>query len=127
MNIYNTIVVALVTLWSCLSSAVPDEQKATELEKKTTLEVNRGFFEAFNLPREKNWVYQLAESGQLQQRCYLNSQDSFEVGASLVFQNISMECIEINQTTRVFWPQRWVELCKHENSPYHDCILRHLN
>lgn len=127
MNCYNVIVVSLMIFWSSLLYAKSDEFKATELEKQRTIEVNRAFFDAFNLPREENWVYQLADKGQLQPRCYLNGQESFEVGSNLNFKGTPMECIEINRTTRVFWPLRWVEVCKRENSPHHDCIIRHLN
>jgi hypothetical protein len=88
---------------------------------------NSAYYDAFNQPRESNWVLQKIDAGTMQRGCWLDPDTFFPVGAEHVIEGLTMECIEIGRSTRVFWPSRWIAFCHTTGLDYGRCMVERFN
>lgn len=99
----------------------------TEHEQHMVTTTNSAYYDAFNQPRENNWVLQQIDAGTLRRGCWLDQDTFYPVGSEQVFEALRMECIEIGKSTRVFWPSRWVDFCQTTGLDYGRCIVERFN
>ncbi|GEM81208.1 hypothetical protein [Vibrio superstes] len=118
------LLVVVLSGFNAQASEGPIHAKDSEVSAVKT--INKPYFDAFKGSVEDNWVYQLSNNNQLQAHCYLSKNESFAIGEKTNYTNIQMECIQIGQSTRVFWPTRWVEHCQSVGKPYNQCIMEEI-
>jgi hypothetical protein len=99
----------------------------TDHERQMVTKTNSAYYEAFNQTRENNWVLQKIDAGTLQRGCWLDQDTFYQVGAEQVFEGLTMMCIEIGKSTRVFWPSRWVAFCQTTGLDYGRCLVERFN
>jgi hypothetical protein len=99
----------------------------TEHERQMVTKTNSAYYEAFNQTRENNWVLQKIDAGNLQRGCWLDQDTLHQVGAEQVFEGLTMKCIEIGKSTRIFWPSRWVAFCQTTGLDYGRCLVERFN
>ena len=124
--------IALAVTFSIYGTAQPLMNPASKLsptqhELRMVSAINSAYYEAFNLPRENNWVLQKIEAGTMQRGCWLDQDTFYAVGAEEIFDGLSMECVEIGQSTRIFWPSRWVAFCKKSGISLGRCMVERFN
>ena len=128
----STVLVALAAAFSIYSTAQPlmsttSKLTPTEHEQKMVSSINSAYYDAFNLPREKNWVLQKIEAGTMQPGCWPDQDTFYAVGAEQIFDGLTMECVQIGKSTRVFWPSRWVAFCKKNQLSLGRCMVERFN
>jgi hypothetical protein len=99
----------------------------TQREQHMVTATNSAYYDAFNLPRENNWVLQKIEAGTMQRGCWLDQDTFYPIGTVQVFEGLSMECVEIGKSTRIFWPSRWVGFCQKTGIGYGRCMVERFN
>jgi hypothetical protein len=85
--------------------------------------VNRAYSDAYNKPREDNWVLEKIATGTLGRGCWVNEHSFYPVGTHRIFDGLAMQCIEIGKSSRLFWPTRWAEYCRQIGLDYGNCML----
>jgi hypothetical protein len=99
----------------------------TQREQQMVMTTNRAYYDAFHLPRENNWVLQKIEAGTMARGCWLDQDTFHPIGTVQVFEGLTMECIEIGKSTRIFWPSRWVDFCQETGIGYGRCMVERFN
>lgn len=99
----------------------------TQQEMDMVTATNRAYYDAFTQPRESNWVLQRMDEGSLRRGCWPDKDTFYPIGTKQVFDGLSMECIEVGKSTRIFWPSRWVVFCQKAGLPYGRCVIDGFN
>jgi hypothetical protein len=129
-----TLVLATAISLLCIPKSVaqplrntPPKLSPTEHELAMVTVTNSAYYDAFSQPRENNWVLQKLDEGIMQRGCWLDKYTVYPIGTKQVFEGLSMECIEIGKSTRIFWPSRWVTFCRTTGLGYGRCAVERFN
>ncbi len=122
-HLYRAVSFLLLSLVGCYATAAEAPIQAQPNEMSALTAINKPYFDAFKGANEDNWVYQLANSNQLQPHCYLSKDSSFATGEQTNYNGVSMTCIQIGKSTRIFWPTRWVDHCNTVGKSYNECMM----
>lgn len=98
---------------------VPSEQEQAQVTA-----VNKAYYDSFSGPKDENWVMQKITSDTLGRGCWTDKETFYSVGEQKMFNGIAMQCVEIGRSTRVFWPQRWIEFCDGIEMDYGFCMMQ---
>ncbi|GEA52258.1 hypothetical protein VIN01S_30620 [Vibrio inusitatus NBRC 102082] len=117
------VIALLLPLFCFNATAAEGPLQASPSEVSVVTEMNAPYYDAFNGPREDNWVYQLADKNELQPHCYISKDESMAVGKTTNYKGTEMTCIQVGTSSRIFWPTRWVEHCQSVGQPYGMCMM----
>lgn len=99
----------------------------TSQEQALVTELNSAYYDAFNNPREDNWVLQKIENGTMRSGCWLDRDTFYPVRHREVISGTEMQCVQVGKSTRIFWPSRWVNFCDQIPVDYGRCVIAHFN
>ena len=129
-----TLILAIAIFVQCVQQSAaqplrnePARLSPTQLEMEMVTATNSAYYDAFNQPRENNWVLQRVDEGSMRRGCWLDKDTFYAIGTNRVVDGLSMECIEVGKSTRIFWPSRWVDFCQETGLPYGRCVVDRFN